>query len=78
MQSSHAFSSLYTVKSKICIMLSIKYDVPSLSKSAARYHKYVHSNVSLARGYKPTAWWQVKMMFIPVTGKVNYTQAKAY
>jgi hypothetical protein len=28
-------------------------------------------------GYIPRAWWQVKMMFIPANGKVNYTQAKA-
>ena len=29
-------------------------------------------------GYTPRAWRQVKIMFIPANGKVNYTQAKAY
>jgi hypothetical protein len=59
-------------------MESIKYDVPSVSKSVARCHKYVYSKVSLAKGYKPGAWGQVKMLFISVPGKVIYTQAKAY
>ena len=78
MQFSDAFYSLYTVKFMIFIMESVKYDVPSESKSVAHYHQYVHSNVSLARGYKTRACGQVKMMFIPVPGKVNYTQAKAF
>jgi hypothetical protein len=29
-------------------------------------------------GYIPTVWIQFKMMFIPATGKVKYTQGKAY
>jgi ssDNA-binding Zn-finger/Zn-ribbon topoisomerase 1 len=29
-------------------------------------------------GYTPRAWRQVKIMFIPANGKVNYTQAKVY
>ena len=32
----------------------------------------------LVMGHIPRAWRQVKMMFIPVNGKVNYTRAKAY
>jgi len=32
----------------------------------------------LAMGDIPRAWRQVKMMFKPAPGKVNYTQAKAY
>ena len=59
-------------------MESIKYEVPSMLKSMAWYHKNVHIKVSLARVYKHRAWGQVKMMFIPILGKVNYTQTKAY
>jgi hypothetical protein len=33
---------------------------------------------SLARGYIPKAWRQVKGTFIPKPGKANYTEAKAY
>jgi hypothetical protein len=29
-------------------------------------------------GSTPTAWRQVKLMFIPVPRKANYTQAKGY
>ena len=50
----------------------------SVSKSVAWYQKYVHIKACLARGYIPSAWRQVKMMFTPAAGKVNYTQAKAY
>jgi hypothetical protein len=49
-----------------------------VSKSVALYQKYVHIKACLATGYTPRAWRQVKMMYIPATGKPNYTQAKAY
>ena len=39
---------------------------------------YVHIEACLAAGYTPRVWRQFKMMFIPATGKVNYTQGKAY
>jgi hypothetical protein len=32
----------------------------------------------LAKGYIPKAWRQVKVTFIPKTGKANYTEAKTY
>jgi hypothetical protein len=38
----------------------------------------MHYKAFLITGYIPKAWRQVKMMFKPATGKVNYTQAKAY
>jgi hypothetical protein len=37
----------------------------------------MHNKAFLPSGYIPRARRQVKMMFIPATGKVNYTQAKA-
>ena len=40
--------------------------------------QHVHIKASLARGYIPRAWRQVKKTSIPAPGKVNYTQAKAY
>ena len=56
----------------------IKHDILSVSKSVAWYQKYMHIKACLVTGYTPRVWRQVKMMFIPATGKVNYTQAKAY
>ena len=61
----------------------IKHDIITVSKSLASYQKYMHIKVCaywslLVTGYTLRAWRQVKMMFIPVNGKVNYTQAKAY
>jgi len=38
----------------------------------------VYNKAFLVTGFIPRAQRQVKMMFIPATGKVNYTQAKAY
>jgi hypothetical protein len=32
----------------------------------------------LVHGFIPTAWRQVKVTFIPNTGKLDYTEAKAY
>jgi hypothetical protein len=32
----------------------------------------------MAYGFIPTAWRQVKVMFLPKTGKPDYTEAKAY
>jgi hypothetical protein len=43
-----------------------------------RCQKSVIKKVHIAKGYVPRVWRQVKMVFIPATGKVNYTQAKAY
>ena len=56
----------------------IKHDIPSVSKSVALYQKYTNIKTCLVTGYKPRDWGQVMMIFIPATGKVNYTQAKAY
>jgi len=61
----------------------IKYDIITVSKSVVSYQKYMHIKVCAysslpSNRYTPRAWRQVKMMFIPVNGKVNYTQAKAY
>jgi hypothetical protein len=33
---------------------------------------------SMAYGFIPTAWRQVKVMFIPKPEKLDYTKAKAY
>jgi hypothetical protein len=33
---------------------------------------------SMALGLIPTAWRQVKVIFIPKPGKLDYTEAKAY
>jgi hypothetical protein len=38
----------------------------------------VDIKVCLARGDIPRAWKQVKIMFKPALGKVNYTQAREY
>ena len=54
------------------------YDVVSVSKSVAWYQNYMHIKACLSTGHIHTAWRQVKMTFIPVPGKVNYTQDKAY
>lgn len=43
-----------------------------------QFQKCVYITSCLARGYKPKAWKQVKMTFVPAPVKVNYTQAKAY
>jgi hypothetical protein len=32
----------------------------------------------MAYGFIPTAWRQVKVMFTPKAGKLDYTEAKAY
>jgi hypothetical protein len=40
--------------------------------------KYVHIKACLATVYVPRSMRQVKMIFIPVTGNVNYTQTRAY
>jgi hypothetical protein len=49
-----------------------------VSKSVASCPKYVHIKACLLTGYKPRAWRQVKMMFIPPNRKVNYTKGKTY
>jgi hypothetical protein len=57
---------------------TIKHDNLSVSISVP-YQKYMHIKAYLATGYIPRAWREVKLMFIPTaTGKVNYTQTKAY
>jgi hypothetical protein len=56
----------------------IKHDILSVSKSAAWYQKYEHIKPCLATVYIHRAMRQVKMRFIPATGKVNYTHATAY
>jgi hypothetical protein len=76
MQSPHAFWKLHTLTFKAVIMGGK--DIPSSSKSVAWYQKYVHIKACLATGFIARLWRQVKMMFIPATGKVNYTQANAY
>jgi hypothetical protein len=38
----------------------------------------MHIKTFLVTGYIPRAWRQVNIMFIPATGMVKYTQAKAY
>jgi hypothetical protein len=40
--------------------------------------KYVHIKACLSRRCKPRAWGQVKMTFIPVPTKANYSDAKGY
>ena len=72
-QSPYAFWKLHT----LLLWKKIKYDIITVSKSVVWYQKYMHIQACLVIGYKPRAWRQVKMMFIPVNGKVNYTQAKA-
>ena len=54
------------------------YDVVSVSKSVAWYQHYMHIKACLSAGHIHTVWRQVKMTFVPVPGKVNYTQDKAY
>ena len=66
------------MKSKTVIREKIKHDVLSVSKSVARYQNYMHIKACLTTGYITRALRQVKMIFIPAIGKVNYTQAKAY
>ena len=78
MQSPHVFWRMYTWKSKAVIIKSIKHDILSVSKSVAWYQQYVHITACLSTGYIQTVWRQVKVTFIPVPGKVNYTQSKAY
>jgi len=77
MQNPYAFWRLYTLKSKN-VMKKIKHDILNVSKSVAWYQKNVHIKACVVMGYTPRAWRQFKMMFIPATGKVNYTQAKGY
>ena len=76
-QSSHVYWRMYTLKCKTVIMETIKHDILIVSKSVA-YENFVHIKGCLATGYIQTVWRQVKVTFIPVPGKVNYTQGKAY
>jgi hypothetical protein len=78
-QSPYAFWKLHT----LLLWKKIKHDILSVSKSVVWYQKYMHIKVCAysslpSNRYTPRACRQVKMMFIPVNGKVNYTQAKAY
>ncbi len=77
MQSSHVFWRMYTLKSKTVIIKSIKHYILSVSKSVA-YQNYVHITDWLSTGYIQTVWRQVEVTFIPVPGKDNHTQSKAY
>jgi hypothetical protein len=47
-------------------------DILSVLQFVAWYPKYVHITACLATRYIHRAWKQVKMLFIPVPGKVNY------
>ena len=78
MQRPPVFWKMYTLKSKTLIIKSIKHDIRSVSKSVAWYQQYLHIKACLSTGYIQTVWRQVKVTFIPVPGKVNYTQSKAY
>jgi hypothetical protein len=60
------------------MMETNKHDVLSESKSVARYQKYVHIKACLGNIYIPRAWRQVKMTFIPVPRKANFTEAEGY
>jgi hypothetical protein len=55
-----------------------KHEVLSESKSVEWYQKYVHIKVCQGNIYIPRAWTQVKMTFIPVPRKANFTEAKGY
>jgi len=49
----------------------------SVTKFVA-YQKYVHIKACLARRYVPGARGEVTMIFIPVSMKVNNTEANGY
>ena len=78
MQSPHVFWKRYTLKFKNVIIKSIKHDILSVSKSVAWYQQYVYIKAYLSTGYIQAVWRQVKVTFILVSGKVDYTQSKAY
>ena len=63
---------------RLLLWNKIKHDILIVSKSVASYQKYVYIKACLATVHVSRALRQVKIMFIPATGKVNYTQAKAY
>ena len=71
MQSLHVFWRKYTLKFKSFIMETIKHDIVHVSKSVPWCQKYVHIKACLANEYKPRAWRQDQIVFIPAPGKVN-------
>jgi len=66
------------IENLTAIMEKFKHDILSVSKSVAWYPIYVHIKICLEMGHTRRAWRQVKIIFIPATGEVNYTQAKGY
>jgi hypothetical protein len=55
--------------------------VPALLQQLEEYLVPHHCRIfraCLAHGFTPSAWRQVKVTFIPKSGKLDYTEAKAY
>jgi len=64
-------------RARLFLWKEINKTLLSVTKFVA-YQKYVHIKGCVARRYVPRGWGQVKMIFIPVSRKANYNEAKGY